>query len=323
MVSAMSSLTAFFSPDETAVKNRRLVLAVGLCLSTLATTTLAGAFHMQAFREAAGLAPGSWWLGGLPFSIGVVMILGGHELAHWFFARRSGVNVSPPMFVPVPIATGTIGAFIRLRGPIPSRTVSFDISASGPVVGFVLATVVLFVGAFLSVAVLPWDSALSGGQELGAPLWLAWALALVGPTVAVSEVVALHPLALAGWIGLLLTALNLIPIGQMDGGRIVHALGGPGLVSATGYVAVFGTALAAGFSLVPIAWAVVFTVMGAAGGLVPPGIGEGAPRFGGRRISIAALCVVIFAVSFTSRPLGDIYGDEGDAGPVRVYAVAR
>ena len=174
---------------------------------------------------------------GLPFGLTFIGILLGHELGHYFTARRHGVPVSLPYFIPFPpyfSLVGTLGAFIRIRGLIPRRSVLFDIGIAGPAVSFFLSLPVLLIGLRLS-EVLP------GGDEglypflvhfLTEPVWigssalLQLSAVLTVPGFESGSAVLLHPLAFAGWLGIFVTALNLLPLGQLDGGHILYALAG-------------------------------------------------------------------------------------------------
>ena len=173
---------------------------------------------------------------GLPFSLAFIGILLGHELGHYFAARRHRIPVSLPYFIPFPpyfSIVGTLGAFIRLRGPMAKRSVLFDIGVAGPVVSFVLSVPVLVVGLGLS-EVIP----TSGPsplhpfmiQFLGEPIRIGTSALLVlitnlsVPEYQAGYSVSLHPLAFAGWLGIFVTALNLLPLGQLDGGHILYAM---------------------------------------------------------------------------------------------------
>lgn len=174
---------------------------------------------------------------GLTFGVAFIGILLGHELGHYFLARRHGVGVSLPYFIPFPpyySLVGTLGAFIRLRGPIASRAILFDIGVAGPVASFLLSLPLLVVGLQLSEVV-----ASAGGDTypfrvlfLGEPVWLGSSMLLrvatgaMVPGLDAGQAVLLHPLAFAGWLGIFVTALNLIPLGQLDGGHILYALVG-------------------------------------------------------------------------------------------------
>ncbi len=170
-------------------------------------------------------------VGGLSFAMALMGILLSHEMGHYFAAKRYGINVSPPFFLPAPIEfnfIGTFGAFIRLRSPVVDRRQLMDIGAAGPWVGFVISLVMLGVGLHQSF-VIPADHGAGMIVEFAHGEWrfgdslltLALRSLLVGEGTPV-----LHPLAVAGWVGMLVTALNLLPLGQLDGGHIFYALFG-------------------------------------------------------------------------------------------------
>lgn len=196
-----------------------------LFVLTLMTTTWAGALHagVDLIKEPARLAVG------LPYSLGLMLILGAHELGHYFTAKRHGIRVTPPYFIPVPFALGTFGAFIKLKSLAPDRRASFDVAIAGPLAGLVFAIPALLIGLQHSRIVVGAPSAdmLHTGVQVGSSFLLAILakIALGADTVAGHQLM-LHPLAFAGWLGLFVTALNLLPIGQLDGGHMAHALFG-------------------------------------------------------------------------------------------------
>lgn len=160
---------------------------------------------------------------GLPFSLTLMAILLAHELGHYIACRHYGVDASPPYFLPAPTLTGTFGAFIRIRSAVYSKRVLFDIGVAGPLAGFVFLLPALAIGLAFS-KVIP-DIAHQGSLQFGTPL-LEWLLkAAIFPGVASNDIY-LHPVARAAWIGILATALNLLPIGQLDGGHILYSLAG-------------------------------------------------------------------------------------------------
>ena len=211
--------------EESAAKEPSWWLHGILLLLTIATTTLAGAMHqgVDILRNPANFAVG------LPYSIGLLLILGAHELGHYFTARRHDIQVTPPYFIPAPFALGTFGAFISMRGSVPDRRALFDVAVAGPLAGLVFAIPALLVGLQYSQVVT--DNAVPelshSGVEIGSSFLMAVLSKLaLGPAAAEGHRLILHPLAFAGWLGLLVTALNLLPIGQLDGGHIAHALFG-------------------------------------------------------------------------------------------------
>ncbi len=175
---------------------------------------------------------------GLTFGVTFIGILLAHELGHFLLARRHRVPVSLPYFIPFPpylSIVGTLGAFIRLRGPIANRSVLFDIGVAGPLVSFALSVPVFMVGLHLSELIAAPQSATYPFRVLflGEPMWLGGSALLhlanrvVVPGLDAGTAILLHPLAFAGWLGIFVTALNLIPLGQLDGGHVLYALVGP------------------------------------------------------------------------------------------------
>ena len=160
---------------------------------------------------------------GLPFSVTLLTILLAHECGHYLACLYYGVDASLPYFLPAPTLMGTFGAFIRIRSAIYSKRVLFDIGVAGPLAGFVFLLPALAVGVAFS-KVIP-GIALQGDIQFGNP-GLLWILEkAIFPGVPASDIY-LHPVARAAWIGILATALNLLPIGQLDGGHILYALAG-------------------------------------------------------------------------------------------------
>lgn len=160
---------------------------------------------------------------GLPFSLALLLILGSHELGHYLTARRHGVDATLPYFLPIPHPLmGTMGAFIRIRSPIPDRRALIRLGAAGPITGFLFAVPITVIGLMLSEPVEL--ASLPGGISLGSSLLFGWLSQLFFPNLAPGYDIMLHPLAFAGWLGFFVTALNLIPLGQLDGGHIAYAL---------------------------------------------------------------------------------------------------
>lgn len=204
-------------------------LNVLLFVFTLITTTLAGA----AIEGVDVLQDPGQFSRGLPYSLALLLILGAHELGHYFAARHHRMNVSLPYFIPVPFGLGTFGAFIRMRSLAPDRKALFDMAVAGPLTGLVFAVAAMLVGLRLS-HVVP-GAAPSGIEgifgsslDVGSSLLLTLLAKLsMGNALSAGYTIHLNPLAYAGWLGLLVTALNLLPIGQLDGGHIAHAVFGP------------------------------------------------------------------------------------------------
>jgi membrane-associated protease RseP (regulator of RpoE activity) len=193
-----------------------------LFLATVATTTWAGALHAGVNL----LQHPDQFAVGLPYSLGLLLILGAHELGHYFTAKAHGIQVTPPFFIPVPFALGTFGAFIKIKSLTPNRRALFDVAVAGPLAGLVFAIPALLIGLRFSQVVPGHAPAGLGydGVNIGSSVLLACLASLsLGASVLQGNHLLLHPLAFAGWLGLIVTALNLLPIGQLDGGHMSHA----------------------------------------------------------------------------------------------------
>lgn len=203
-----------------------------LFIATVVTTVLVGTGSDLTVLTLAG--PEAWWqnliqpgrlLDGITFSASLLLILGLHEFGHYSAARAYGVHVSLPYFVPLPLwPMGTMGAIIRMRSPIPNRKVLFDVGIAGPLLGLAVGVPVLVLGLWLSPVKQVSGVVFQEGNSL-AYLLLKWVVK--GPIPPGSDVM-LHPMALAGWLGLFVTALNLMPLSQLDGGHIAYAVLGRG-----------------------------------------------------------------------------------------------
>lgn len=198
-------------------------LHVILFVLTFFTTLLAGAMM-------SGVVP---WetpeeiYRGLPFSLTLLLILITHELSHYVMSRRHKVSVTLPYFIPAPSLIGTFGAIIKMKPPIYDRRALIDIGASGPIGGFLVSIIAVEVGLGLS-EVVPIEAIqkIEGGISLGSSLLFHLMARMVLHIDPGKTDILLHPVAFAGWIGFLITSLNLLPIGQLDGGHIAYALFG-------------------------------------------------------------------------------------------------
>ncbi|MGH7770397.1 MAG: site-2 protease family protein [Candidatus Binatia bacterium] len=198
----------------------RLWLHITLFLVTLVTTTAAGA--LQAGADF--LSDPRELVAGLPFALTLMSILLVHEMGHYLTSRYYGVKATLPYFIPGPPIVGTLGAFIRMQSPMPDRRSLFDIGAAGPLAGLVLAIPAVVVGfRFSSVGL---DDSSGGGLTLGSSLLFSFLSKVTLGVMPDDADILLHPIAFAGWIGLLVTAMNLLPAGQLDGGHVTYALFG-------------------------------------------------------------------------------------------------
>ena len=287
-----------------------LVNSIMLAL-TVITTVFAGAFLWMAYQGYPTLKPSDLLWGGVFFAVPLLTILGLHELGHFFTARHHKVEASLPFFLPMPppfVPFGTFGAFISLREPIPNRKALMDIGVSGPLVGFLVAIPVILLG--LSMSTHPPPIPLSncgpvilsvpyGGMMFGSSLIWA-ALSLFFP----SSIISLHPLAIAGWVGILVTAINLLPAGQLDGGHVFRALLGKKSVWLSLTVVVI--LIIMGFFYA--GWFLFAFLVLILGVRHPPPLNDLSPldlRRKGLGIAAAAVLVCGFAIIPISTPTGD------------------
>lgn len=190
-----------------------------LFLATAATTVWAGALHqgVNLLRDPAQ------FMAGVPYALALLGILAVHEFGHYFMGKRYGVDVTLPYFIPVPMGLGTFGAFIQIKSLIKSRRAVFDIGIAGPLAGLAVALPALYFG-LQDAAAMPAGSSM--GVHAGSSILLALMYQLANGGDAGAAVIRLSPVAFAGWIGLFITALNLLPVGQLDGGHIAYGLFG-------------------------------------------------------------------------------------------------
>ncbi|MFH1007708.1 MAG: site-2 protease family protein [Candidatus Latescibacterota bacterium] len=200
----------------------RLWVNALLLAATILTTMAAGA--MQSGVNI--LARPELLVKGIPFSGTLLLILGVHETAHYVAARQWGVRATLPYFIPMPTFIGTLGAFIKIRSPIPNRNALLDMGVSGPLTGFAVATVLSAVGLARSEVIQIPEAVHGGTFFLGNSLLFSFLTRVVVGNLPEGADLMLHPVAFAGWIGLFVTAINLLPVGQLDGGHVIYALFG-------------------------------------------------------------------------------------------------
>ncbi|EQD72287.1 peptidase M50 family protein [mine drainage metagenome] len=200
-----------------------------LLVATIASVDFAGALIWLSYEGQSTITSDAFLWGGLTFALPLMLILGLHELAHYWMSRRYQLEASLPFFIPVPppLLLGTFGAFISIRQPFTDRKALFDIGAAGPIAGFIVAIPVTILGLYLSAHSVAPSLAACGPTVLGTsysnlvlnspPLW--YVLSLFFPISG-----NIHPLEFAGWVGILVTSLNLLPAGQLDGGHVWRAL---------------------------------------------------------------------------------------------------
>jgi membrane-associated protease RseP (regulator of RpoE activity) len=299
----------------------RVWLHVALLLATVFMTTVVGGCQYLSFEHdfipqppilpdqitayfIGQLTDPIFYLRGLWYSLTVLAILGCHEMGHYLACMYYRVDASLPYFLPAPLPlTGTLGAFIRIRQRIPSKIALFDIGIAGPIAGFVIAVPALFVGLALSRVVrMPEDLDPETLLSLGEPLLFRGAAWLVFGDVPDGYSINMHPMAFAAWFGLLATALNLFPIGQLDGGHVAYAI--MGRRSAVLSVAMVCAAVGLTWvSLSWVVWTILMVVMLAITGPHHPPTLDDDIRMDRPRLILAMIAVVMLIVCFTPAPL--------------------
>ncbi|HOT47299.1 MAG TPA: site-2 protease family protein [Spirochaetota bacterium] len=279
-----------FLPEQRIVKKRPAVNIL-LFVITFLSTTFAGASESKSVADA--------FVSGLPYSITLIFILLVHEFGHYCAARRFGVDATLPYFIPFPSIIGTMGAVIKTRTPIPDRRALFYIGAMGPLPGFIMSLAAVVAGIYLSdVRPLP---VVKGDMMLpvfGDSLLFAFLVRVIHGAIPAGKDIYLSPYAWAGWIGFLITSLNLMPIGQLDGSHILYALIGK-------RQKVFGWLFLAGLCIMSFIWQgwIVWIVLTLFFLMVAhPEIPEDTPLTMIEKI-IGWTCMVILIVTFVPIPV--------------------
>jgi len=294
---------------------KRLWIHILLLLATFVTTMAVGSRIQSNFEhrqptfsisEDGPFFPVGWithpseLLSGLPFSLTLMFILLAHEMGHYFYSRKYHVYATLPYFVPFPSLIGTLGAFIRIKSPIPSRPALFDIGIAGPIAGFIPACIALLLGLSRSQ---PLASGNISSLQLGFPLAFQGAARLLQIATPLSSL-SLHPIAAAAWVGLFATALNLLPGGQLDGGHIIFS-GAPGLHRTVSFLTVL--------ALIPLGkyyWTgwLLWAVLLAMTARHPPVPDQ--PSISGGRRWVALFGAIMLILSFTPAPFTHSSGQE-------------
>ncbi len=303
-----SGLRAALTFPQSEISASRWALHWCLLGLTLLTTTAVGVVFAQSFESNRPLEIDQYlkvfsvllarpWLmaEGLAFSLTLMTILLAHELGHYFACRYYGIDASLPYFLPAPTPIGTLGAFIRIRSPIYTRRALFDVGIAGPLAGFVVLVPMLAIGVGLS-KVVP-GIAERGDLIFGVPRILRLFEWMLFPRVPAADIY-LHPIARGAWVGILATALNLIPIGQLDGGHILYSFAGRRhkLLSRL-FVAVL-LLLGLFYSPTWLVWAVILFLFA----LRHPSIFDLTP-LDRNRVLLGVAALVIFLLTFTLVPI--------------------
>jgi membrane-associated protease RseP (regulator of RpoE activity) len=286
-------------------RERRRLPSLNLLLFvvTLGTTTIAGALNADVPLGELRIR----WASGLPFSVTLMAILLAHEMGHYVLARLHGVSVTLPFFLPgPPFLTGTFGAFIRMKSLPRDRRALFDIGAAGPWAGVCVAIPAVIWGLHLS-EVRPIPPGFSGFEFGDSLLFKLLSRCVVG-SVPFGFDIMLHPIALAGWFGLLVTLLNLLPVGQLDGGHVVYALFGRRhrWIARSFLVATIGIGFLGWYGW--FLWAVLISLIGLDH---PPTLDRDTPLDPRRRLA-AWLTLALFVATFIPVPIRML---ENGSGP--------
>ena len=283
-------------------KPSRPLLHLALLAATLWTTLIAGSlFHAEnsppSDQWESIVAHPSRWLDGLPYAVSVLLILLAHEMGHYFACRYYRIPASLPYFLPGLPILGTFGAFIRIRGVVPSRKALFDVGIAGPLAGFAVA-IPIFIYGMSHSRIIPVSEAATSEFFLGFPLLFLGALPWFFPSVPHGTVLSLSPYLSAAWVGMLATSLNLLPAGQLDGGHLCYAISRKlhARVSRGTLVAVI---LLGALYRAWLVWAVALLFLGERH---PRVLDEDTPLSGGRK-ALAVLALVIFLLSFMPVPI--------------------
>lgn len=274
---------------------------VALLIATILSTLLVGAMYAGETTDFVDLLRPSVLIQGWPFSLSIMLILGAHEMGHYFAARYHNVPVTEPYFIPMPLSIiGTMGAFIRLKGPVTNRRALLDVGAAGPLAGLLFAVPILIYGLYTSsIGPLP----TGGGYVLegNSLLYIVLKWAVYGQYLPANGLdVQLNQVAWAGWVGLLVTGLNLIPVGQLDGGHVSYVLFGeraraffwPAILLLGGLVVLTG-------ATTWIIWILLLFVFGRVYAQPLDDVTELDPR----RRAIAIFTLLLFFLVFTPIPL--------------------
>ena len=262
-----------------------------LLIATLGSTLLVGAMleGVNPFDDIFLLVKG------IPFSFTLIIILGSHELGHYFASKKHNVKATLPYFIPAPTIFGTFGAFIKLKSPIQNRKALFDIGAAGPLAGFFFTLIAIFYGLHISEVK---EITLGGDFFFGSSILFDVATRIIIGPIPPGFDVFLSPIAYAGWIGMIVTAINLMPMGQLDGGHIMYAVFGEFhqvIAKATFITLIFMSFFWTGWLI----WAFLGLIMKLRH---PKTLNDYTPLDPKRKL-IGYLCILIFFISFIPIPI--------------------
>jgi membrane-associated protease RseP (regulator of RpoE activity) len=271
------------------LRSDKPIINIILFIATILTTFMTGWFQ------------NGYWQAGLWYGFAIISILLAHEMGHYLMCKKYGIKATLPYFIPFPLPFGnpfgTFGAVIKMESRIPSRKALFDVAVAGPLAGLALTIPAIYFGVQLSEIVEVRATAATGTIYLGESFLYAQLSRLAIGILPQGKDVLLHPLAFAGWAGLFVTALNLLPIGQLDGGHVVYALLGKrhNVVAITALIA---------FALISVfmyqGWILLLFLLIWFGHRHPPTLDE--TPLDRKRIAIGIFTLIIFLLSFTPEP---------------------
>ncbi|MDD3753880.1 MAG: site-2 protease family protein [Methanobacterium sp.] len=260
----------------------RIIFNIILFMATICTTLFAGYV----------LGKGDIWQA-IAFSASLLGIIGAHETAHYLAARKHGVNATLPYFIPAPTIIGTFGALINVKSPIPNRKALFDLGYSGPLAGFLVAIPIILIGLNLSTLGANTDTSM---LFLPPPI-MELLTFLTAPTATGDQILLLHPVAFAGWVGIIVTMLNLMPVAYLDGGHIVRSLFGPNFHKIVSIVGVVITSILGWYFMALLMLFIFFIGKG------HPGAQDNISSLDRKRKIIAVLIMIIFILCLSPAPI--------------------
>jgi membrane-associated protease RseP (regulator of RpoE activity) len=285
-------------------KRKSVWVNVVLLVATVFTTTIAGALqwvgiHGVEFMQI--FSPAYLWEGFLFFSVPLLLILGIHEMGHYYASKKHRVDASLPFFIPLPFTLlGTFGAVISTREPIPNRKALLDIGIAGPLCGFLVAIPVSILGFFLMQQNPAIPLSIENGVVINYPFLLQW----IGSFFSIPENAIIHPTLFAGWVGIFITSVNLLPVGQLDGGHISRAFLKEKHKYASWVVIIFliGFGSWLFYQFDDISWIMfAFIILLLIGTQHQPPLNE-ITRLDARRKLLGVLILIIFIISFAPIP---------------------
>lgn len=283
-------------------KYRSSYVNIGLLVATFLTMVLAGALDWGGYADE-GFSLNTVLMGMLTFTLPLMAILGIHELGHFFMARRRKVAASMPFFIPSIPPLGTFGAFISLRDPIPNKKSLMEIGVAGPIAGLLMAIPFGIIGLMLTnseARVVPLNVGSEGVMGISFPLLYMWLEQLVP----ISGDYLMHPTAFAAWVGFLVTALNLLPVGQLDGGHVARAL----LGARAKYLSWVTVAILVAIGFFYTGWLLFALLILFLGARHPPPLNDITP-LDMKRKAVGVLAFLILVVAFVPVPMTAINAD--------------